>query len=774
MKKLFSSILTLALVLTVLPLSPTLAVEAASPVTYTSLPDNYETVGAWSDWVQVDSSTALPDSFDPDKEYMIQRRTELCYHGTTWDIGGDEFYKAFKDTGYISRGTTTGATGSDMNRNTLSWHIPGEYMYDGLAWDVDLTTLDCPYGRGSADEWYNIRYFYCTVSNDRCTEYDKNGKWMPYYGKLYRCNHLGTVQPGTGNMWVTDRIGDEALYLCDRSCWDPDTYGGLKPGIRWDFHCMTGDTLMPTAPHTQEWVDEWMATYDTKVHPCTYGLTGYEYHHALYDVKYIEVRPKAWYAAYDNNGGQGAIPTDEVQIGSNYTLSDGTAFTKEGYKLDGWSDNASSNTINYSLSQVVRDLASPGQTKTFYAHWKPLWKLTIDYAKPAKSTNAMVGQLDTLYKWYETNVDKINKNITLPSPTIRGWTFLGYKVDGTMVTSDSLYAWNADKTAIGQWRENKYNVRYNDGMGNSKTDTNIPYEDTHYVWTNSETRFTKTGYYIDGWAPNPNADTPVYKIPVDSSIDPSRTTVDSFKKLSDGDGDTVDLYAVWKPIPYVIRIYENYNGTSRICTNKNPHNTCSFHKDYVVPYDSSFTFPDALWAHPNAVVVGYDKNASAYVNPAYKVRGTIKNLTTTPMEPQEFFTIWDNVPTIASPEEANFTYSVAAQWGINVSNNTVSQSDLERWLLDLLYSQPDCYVHDYEWTKRIGDGRPSAIPAGESYGYSVRIESLTPNYISEAATNKRPVSYTVTYVVTDDVGNSATSTTKLFLGDLIDILIDVH
>ena len=148
----------------------------------------------------------------------------------------------------------------------------------------------------------------------------------------------------------------------------------------------------------------------------------------------------------------------------------------------------------------------------------------------------------------------------------------------------------------------------------------------------------------------------------------------------------------------------------------------------------------------------------------YRVGDTVSNPTTTPMQIIEYFTIWDSPPEIQSPSEINFNYEKANSFGINISNGTVSQSELEAWLL----AQATAY--DYEWSQR----HTGPIPVGNNYGYSLRIESFTPDIVSGSATAETPLSYTVTFAVTDDAGNSATSITKLFLGDAIDILIQTY
>lgn len=319
-------------------------------------------------------------------------------------------------------------------------------------------------------------------------------------------------------------------------------------------------------------------------------------------------------------------------------------------------------------------------------------------------------------------------------------------------------------TIYAQWEPIKYNVRYNDNYGATKLQPNCSYDVDYSVYTDRETGFSKTGYYLDGWSMKPGLNTPVYKVPVDPVIEPNRSTTDTFRNLSDQNGATVDLYAVWKPMPYVIRIYDNYNEQTGTCSNKSAHDTCSFHKDYVVYYDQEFIFPDALWTHENAVVMGYDVISDVYVNPMYRVRDKVTNLTAEPMSVMEFYTIWDNIPTITSPNEINFDYDTALGMNMNVENGTVSYTEIEAWLLSKTTAS------DYEWSKRY----TGPIPVGKNNGYTYSIVSFQPDVIHDSASSSTPLSYTVTFGITDDAGNSATSVTKLFLGDQINILINTY
>ena len=429
-------------------------------------------------------------------------------------------------------------------------------------------------------------------------------------------------------------------------------------------------------------------------------------------------------------------PGYEAMQGSTYFLSHSNSSTnKETAQYDG--DEGYYYTYQCSY---CKGLADP----------LPAFILYFDYDKPATS-GALLGSSITDMKYYAPNVNKIGDRGDLPTPSIRGYIHSGWYVDGNLITGTTTWTWLSNKTATSKWQPITYSVRYNDGSGNTAMQSNLKWDTTYSVYTAIETKFTKPGYYLDGWATKPDGST-VYKVPVDAAIVPGRTSVDKFTNLTDVPNGVVDLYAVWKPAPCTIRIWDNYNGSS------------APYKDYVVYYDTDFTLPEAIWSHRNAYLLGYDLNPNVLVTPTYHVHDAVKNLPLSSTTVLNIYCIWDNTPEISSPSEITFDYSTAKSFGINISNGTVSSSDLEAWLLS------NAVASDYEWSKR----NTGSIPIGNTKGYSLRIESFEPDIIKDSADKSVPLSYTITFAITDDVGNSATSVTKLFLGDAINILIKTY
>ncbi|MBE6913246.1 MAG: hypothetical protein E7473_12050, partial [Ruminococcaceae bacterium] len=136
----------------------------------------------------------------------------------------------------------------------------------------------------------------------------------------------------------------------------------------------------------------------------------------------------------------------------------------------------------------------------------------------------------------------------MPVPTKKGYTFKGWNSakdgSGTKVTSEHVFSFERLSTyqeLYAQWRINTYTVTYdaNGGVGESKSSSH-----TYDVEASlAENIFTRDGFTFAGWATDKSATTATY------------TDKQSVKNLTEVDGETVTLYAIWvedkaeEPIP---------------------------------------------------------------------------------------------------------------------------------------------------------------------------------------------------------------------------------
>ena len=451
---------------------------------------------------------------------------------------------------------------------------------------------------------------------------------------------------------------------------------------------------------------------------------------------------------YKVNGGNGSdVVQKKVPFGSNpYTLYNGSGFSRPNYVLLGWSRNANATVPEFDLGETVTNFIGEKDKVILYALWCPgYW---IQY-----NPNSGLGIIPTDFFNWNTWNNLQTKTFNKVGYTQEGWSYssglntpkdftLGQLVynltqPGKTVT---LYAW---------WRPNTYTITWdsNNGTGEEYSPGTVyQYDQSYSAISPSVSGFEKQGYYIKYWQRNQHSGARYYcnpKFPAGTD-----SIQEKFKNLTSIDKANVRLYAAWEPIQYTIRIWDNYENSPE-------------YKDYVVKYDEKFSLPSALWSHGSAKMLGYDYNKDSIATSSMKVGDVLMNLTDIDGVIINIYTIWDNPPKITSPASIDLPREIAAGHKINVSNGTISRSDIEEFLLRYATAT------DVEYTSRYNS---STVPAGLNHGYTVRVISIDPVEISNNASD-HVTTYGVMFQIIDDAGQIATCTTSLFVGDNFDILI---
>ncbi len=317
------------------------------------------------------------------------------------------------------------------------------------------------------------------------------------------------------------------------------------------------------------------------------------------------------------------------------------------------------------------------------------------------------------------------------------------------------YIRSANPTIYALWRPIKYYgvYRSNDGTNSEvKHPEILTYDEEYVALTQEETGFAKTGYYIKYWEHKDNEPQRVYSGDKDWPAGTARVEP-KFKNLHYIEYETGYLDAIWEPIKYTLRVHENFPGSPTDRT-----------KDYTLTYDTAFVLPNSPWVRSDGVMLGYDFNKTAKVNPTYKCQESVINLTTVRDSVVDIYCIWDLPPKVTCPKELHLNRADVAASGLAVDNGTVSQSDLEAYLLTL----GEATDYEYEYRNTAG----AKIPMGTSNGYTYQIASIKPADIVGSAQDKNSEVYYVTYEAVDDAGQSATAVMTMFVGDVkVDILI---
>ena len=215
---------------------------------------------------------------------------------------------------------------------------------------------------------------------------------------------------------------------------------------------------------------------------------------------------------FNGNGGSSEAASRKVKDGA--AVGKLPSATKSGYVFDGWY-TAKTGGRKISASTTVLD------DMTVYARWAAAWTVTWN------ANGGKIGSATTS----KVFVRKGAAVGTLPKATRKGYTFKGWFTKtsgGTKIKATTKITKSA--TYYAQWTANKYTIKFNKngGKGTMKT-LSATYGKNVTLTANA---FTKAKYKFAGWATKKNGKV-AYK---------NKAKV---KNLTDKDGKTVTLYAVW-------------------------------------------------------------------------------------------------------------------------------------------------------------------------------------------------------------------------------------
>jgi|GEM_PF-3023556 len=243
----------------------------------------------------------------------------------------------------------------------------------------------------------------------------------------------------------------------------------------------------------------------------------------------VETGPNAakYALTYDGNGAtSGTVPVDSTRhkVGVSVSVLGNTgSLARPGYKLLGWSTDASASTAAYAAdgSAVI---SMPNGNTTLYAIWSDTF--TITYNNMDGATNSS----DNPASYKSTDAA-----VALYSPSRSGWHFHGWYTaadfSGSAVSSLATGSSSADYVLYARWAK-FYTVAYN---GNGNTGGSVPsdtgeYEEGETVTVKSNSgSLARTDCAFEGWSETSGASAVQYA---------------AGSSLTMGTAD-INLYAVW-------------------------------------------------------------------------------------------------------------------------------------------------------------------------------------------------------------------------------------
>lgn len=231
---------------------------------------------------------------------------------------------------------------------------------------------------------------------------------------------------------------------------------------------------------------------------------------------------------FDANGGEGTMTSITADYGTDAKLPK-NSFSKTGYVFDGWNEAGVSFVDEATLASVTRDY-------DLTAAWTPItYTVTFD----ANNGTGNMSDIDASY-----DVDVI---LQVNEFTRDGYTFAGWSLSDNPTATDilsegdvvkNLTTTDGDEVIVyAVWLPITYTIVFDANEGEGQMDSMDMIYDAPDVLTDSA--FVRDGYFFLGWALDAAATAADYE------------DGDTVINLTNVDGDTVRLYAIWKAGAYV-------------------------------------------------------------------------------------------------------------------------------------------------------------------------------------------------------------------------------
>ena len=276
------------------------------------------------------------------------------------------------------------------------------------------------------------------------------------------------------------------------------------------------------------------------------------------------------------------------------------------------------------------------------------------------------------------------------------------------------------------WQANTYAVKYNANGGiGSMSNSSHTYDTSKALSANA---FTRTGYTFLGWSKDKNATSATY------------TNSQSVENLTSVNGDTVTLYAVWKPNTYTIKY--NANGGSGTMAN-------SSHT-----YNTAKALTANTFTRTGYTFLGWSKDKNA-TSATYTNSQSVKNLTSVNGDTVTLYAVW---------QVSTYTVKYNANGGSGSMPDTIVQSNTETYLSANGFTKTG-YRFSL-WSTVKFDTYEEADEYGKKHGLDVFHVDDAPIFGHLADPGEiitlyavwKPISYTIKYNANGGSGSMSSST----------------
>lgn len=378
--------------------------------------------------------------------------------------------------------------------------------------------------------------------------------------------------------------------------------------------------------------------------------------------------PIAYSLTFDLNGG-----TTSEKLPSEYTIEDSLAFpnpTRKGYAFIGWSgSNGDKPVTDYTLSK-----GNVGN-KTYKANWSAnAYTLTFNTNGADVSYASETIYYDQAYK--------------LPTPTRKGYTFVGWYDGSKNIPTTGTWTIDSDKTLTARWKAIEYSITYtlNGGANSVRNPNTYTIEDS--VKLDSP---VKNGYTFEGWYANADF------------------TGDKATEIAKGTTGDMALYAKWNLTEYSIT-YE-LNGGVNSADNPSSYNILGENIVLASPTKDHYSFSgwyldpefaDKIVEVPSGSygdLILYARWEAITYSITYDLNGGVNS----PANPSTY-TVEDEIE-LASPDKVGYTFagwyhggtnmtiipkgtfgniSLGAKWSANLNTLSVTSEDEAKGTVEIV------------------------------------------------------------------------------------------
>lgn len=284
----------------------------------------------------------------------------------------------------------------------------------------------------------------------------------------------------------------------------------------------------------------------------------------------IALAPNTLTINYDGNGGTPSPASQSANYGQTITWN-ATASGKTGYHVTGWSDE-SGNAVSLNVSKGANDMAKlvadteygierKNKSATLKASWSPNhYTITYSAPKPTTASTNVSGSTASDYCTYDESYTLPNTGYTLPGYKCNsGWKYSNGTDVGTSQVSNLTATDGATVALHHTWAPRTYTANYNinkptyaTSSSGSTAATTHTFDGYNNLATNG---FSCDGATFLGWSRNASAK--------------EFNNTQSVKNLMTptADGQSINMYAIWRPIQYYVRFNRNWDNDVYITGN---------------------------------------------------------------------------------------------------------------------------------------------------------------------------------------------------------------